>query len=88
MNTAGGHRGPAPSLPSLATGTWSSSLRFLFELFLSISRALLLCFASFPRTDDINFLEWELLGTISNSFLSLSNSYVKAVEQLGRVRSK
>jgi hypothetical protein len=34
MNTAGGHRGPAPSLPSLATGTWSSSLRFLFELFL------------------------------------------------------
>jgi hypothetical protein len=69
MNTAGGHRGPAPSLPSLATGTWSSSLRFLFELFLSIYLAFaLLCFASFPRTDDINCLEWELLGTKSNSF--------------------
>jgi hypothetical protein len=48
-----GHRGPAPSPPSLATGTWSSSLRFLFCFSLAFA---LLCFL-FPRTGDINCLE-------------------------------
>ena len=44
-----GHRGPAPSPPSLATGTWSS-LSFLSILSLSLSLWwLLLCFA-FPSS--------------------------------------